>query len=234
MSGRGGVLSFRGFDFGLRKGDATTQGGARVRREAREDRALVRRAIDNDPAALAQLVERLTPVIHLRVARVLRLRVRHRRSSRQEVEDFVQEIFTFILSDDRRALRSWEPERHASLETFVALLAEHRVFSILRSRRRSPWTEHAATDALLARPLVEKHDPERWFADRELLDRVLDRLAVELGEEGMELLKTVIIAERPLDEVSALTGMSKGALYTWKSRASKRAREIARALLRDG
>src|SRR5687768_1618744 len=63
------------------------------------------------------------------------------RDLRQEVEDLTQEVFVALFADDARALRLWDPARGASLANFVGLLAEREVASILRSGRRSPWTE---------------------------------------------------------------------------------------------
>jgi RNA polymerase sigma factor (sigma-70 family) len=207
---------------------------ARSINNTQADVALIERVTQGDPTARAQLIDRLAPVIHLRVARVLRVHARERRSSRQEVEDFVQDIFTWMLASDWRAIRVWDPQRHASLDTFVGLLATHRVCSILRSKRRSPWTERPiADDSLRARANEDKDDLERRIAESELLDLILDRLTAEFDEREMKLFTTVILYERPIDEISATTGMSKGAIYTWKSRVAKRAREIKQSLLAD-
>lgn len=202
--------------------------------ERNSDLTLIERAAAGDATAVAQLIDRLTPVIHLRVARILRLRVREQRNGRQEVEDFIQEVFASILDRNWYALRAWDPNRLASLDTFVGRIAEHRVYSILRSRRKSPWTDKPSpAESLDSKRDSTDSDPEQWFAERDLLDRVLNQLAGEIGEDGMMLLKTVILAELPIDEIAALTGMSKGAIYTWRSRTAKRAREIAQALLSE-
>lgn len=196
------------------------------------DLDLIERAKGGDREAVSQLIDRLAPVIQIRVAHILRLRARRQRSTRQEVADFVQEVFTSLFASDWRALSAWDPERHASLDTFVGLLAQHRVISFLRTQRRNPWTERpdAEVASKIQRVGLGEIDPERRFAERELLGRVLDRLAAELGEHGMELLKMLMLSERPIDEISASSGMSPNAIYTWKSRTAKRAREIARAL----
>jgi RNA polymerase sigma-70 factor (ECF subfamily) len=105
------------------------------------------RALRGDRASLRVLVGELTPVIQARVARVLLRSATGRqagRAVRQEVEDMTQEVFVSLLEDGGKALRSWAPERGASLKNFVGLLAERQAMSILRSGRRSPWPRELA------------------------------------------------------------------------------------------
>src|SRR5262245_35497898 len=105
---------------------------------------LVDRAISREPDAVRELVVELTPVIQVRVARALGRSPMIRGQSRgvaQEVEDFTQEVFLAIFDHDARVLRAWEPGRGASLGTFIGMVAEHQVASILRSGRRAPYRQ---------------------------------------------------------------------------------------------
>lgn len=46
-----------------------------------------------------------------------------------------------LFTDQGRALRAWDPARGLSLENFVGFVAERQIASILRTAKRSPWTE---------------------------------------------------------------------------------------------
>ena len=72
------------------------------------------------------------------------------RDVRQELEDIAQEVFAALFADGARLLKMWSPERGLSLANFVGLLAEREAISILRSGRRSPWTEDPTLDTELA------------------------------------------------------------------------------------
>src|SRR5579883_2724873 len=104
---------------------------------------LLRRALAGDRAAARELVVLLSPVVHARVARKLfrsGLARKQGRELRQEIEDFVQEVFVALFADGGRPLRAWDPTRGLSLLNFVGLISEHQVDAILRSGRRSPWS----------------------------------------------------------------------------------------------
>src|SRR5262249_40316279 len=104
---------------------------------------LIQSALDGDERATRGLMTAILPILHARVGRMLlrfRAASRHR-DIRQDVEDLVQQILLMLFSDGGKALRAWDPGRGMSFAGFIGLLAEREIYSILRSRRRSPWTE---------------------------------------------------------------------------------------------
>lgn len=174
------------------------------------------------------------PVVQARVARVLLRRAASARGRnvRQEVEDLTQEVFTALFANGAKALKAWSPERGLSLANFVGLIAEREVTSVLRSGKRSPWTEDPT--------LIEDMDsgdlspsPEVAVGSREVLERVLDELRARLSAKGMRLFLLLYIEEHPVAEVATMTGMSHDALYAWRSRLSKQVREIAARLMSE-
>src|SRR5687767_4627167 len=109
---------------------------------AEPDVDLVEQALARRPEAARRLVDLLCPVVQARVARVLQRAGRASgRNTRQEVDDMTQEVFATLFDDGGKALRAWQPDRGLSLQNFVGLIAERTAVSILRSGRRSPWTE---------------------------------------------------------------------------------------------
>jgi RNA polymerase sigma-70 factor (ECF subfamily) len=195
------------------------------------DRELLNRALSGDPSAVRELVAKLLPIIQVRVARILaRRRTRGARDVRQEVEDFAQEVFVALFEADGRVLRAWDPERGLSLASFCGLVAEREVASILRSGRRSPWTEDATANEDLEEAVGATLETELGIASRDQLRRLTDRLREELSPRGLELFQRLIVEEESVESVAQSTKMSAAAVYAWRSRFGKLARALAREL----
>lgn len=186
------------------------------------------RALAGDEAALAAVVDHLTPIVQCRVARGL-LRRRDRsapgREVRQEVEDLVQEVFLVLFADRGKVLRSWQRERGLSLENFVGLVAERQTASILRSGKRCPWQEDPT--------LLEEMDqastgggPEESTATREQLRLLWTRMTEQLSPLGRHLFDLLFLQELSPDEVRQATGLSADAVYAWRSRLRRLARRL--------
>ena len=185
-------------------------------------------ATSPEPAALERFVRRVTPIVQARVARRLVLQ-RDRsggdRDVRQEVEDLAQEVFLSLFADDARALRAWDPTRGLSLSNFVGLVAERQAISILRSGRRSPWRDDPTLDEELDR-LPEPRQSETAATSRDVVERLLDRLTEELTPMGRRLFDLLLVEEVPVAEAMVSTGLSAEALYAWRSRLRRVARQL--------
>ncbi|HEY2513459.1 MAG TPA: sigma-70 family RNA polymerase sigma factor [Polyangiaceae bacterium] len=194
-------------------------------------RDLVQRAVARDPGAVRALVRELSPVIEWRVTRALgrsRTGRAQGRSAEQETEDLTQEVFLALFDHDARALRSWDPTRGASLTTFVGLVAEHQVSSILRSGRRSPWREgQDIAEPDFERVPAHAGAPEMEVSSRELGVRLLDGLRAELTPRGLDLFHQLLVEEQPVESVCAKSGMTADAVYAWRSRLVKLVRRLA-------
>ncbi|MBX3186831.1 MAG: sigma-70 family RNA polymerase sigma factor [Labilithrix sp.] len=196
-----------------------------------DERALLDRALAGDVASTRALVQTLLPVVRARVARTLvRRRGGSGRDVRQEVDDLAQEVFAALFADGGRVLRAWDPARGLSLASFCGLVAEREAASILRSGRRSPWTEAATELDDLEKDLGEMPAADVHVSSREQLARLVDRLREQLSPRGLELFHRLVIEEEAVESVCASTGMSADAVYAWKSRIGKAIRRIAAEL----
>jgi RNA polymerase sigma-70 factor (ECF subfamily) len=188
---------------------------------------LVQRALAGNPVAVRALVDALTPVVQARVARsLLRSGTRRKqgRDLRQDIEDFAQEVFASLFDDHARTLRAWNPARGLSLVNFVGLVAEHQVASILRSGRRNPWTEEPTGNEEIDRSAGKVDGADRRVYSRQVLAELVERLRAELTPLGLHLFELLIVQERTVEEVCAETGMTRDAVYAWRSRLGKRVR----------
>jgi RNA polymerase sigma-70 factor (ECF subfamily) len=195
---------------------------------AEDTGGLVGDALAGDQHALTRLVAALTPVVQARVARTLLARRAARgggRNLRHEVEDLTQEIFLALFVGGGRVLRSWRAERGLSLESFVGLVSERHVVSFLRSGRRNPWREDLGmVDDLAA--AAGGTGPEETAASREQLGLLLERLQSTLSPLGRQVFQLLFVQELTLPEAMAASGLSADAVYAWRSRLRRTAREL--------
>jgi RNA polymerase sigma-70 factor (ECF subfamily) len=194
---------------------------------------MLERCLKGDPIAVRALVDDWTPVIQARAARAILRRRAHREQRRgleQEVEELTQEVFASLFADGARTLRTWDPARGLSLRNFVGLVAEREIANILQSGRRRPWSEDRTVDAAVEDVAGVSPGPEAPVAARQLFVRILARLREELSPQGFKLFEMLLIEERPVEDVCAETGLSRDAVYAWRSRLPKLVRRLANDL----
>lgn len=191
-------------------------------------------AVAGDARAVRALFDALTPVVQARVARaLLRNRAARGRDVHQEVQDLAQQVFVALFADGGRVLRSWDPARGLSLANFVGLVAEREVASILRRRRRSPFTEEPAEESALEVEPDSGRGVERLVASRELLGAIYARLRERVTDRGLEMFHLLVVDERTTAEIQEVTGLGEDAIYAWRARLLKLARQIRDELMSE-
>jgi RNA polymerase sigma factor (sigma-70 family) len=197
------------------------------------EQALVRAALAGEADAMRALVRLLRPTVQAEVAWSLqRFAPRGRgRDPRQELGDMVQEVFLALLDNDGRILSAWDPERGRSLTSFVQLVARHQVASVLRSNRRCPWTEDPTpVEEMVLEPAPS---PEHRVVEADEARRAMGHLRGELSTRSMLMFEELYVEERSVDEVCETYGLSREALYAWRSRLKRKMQSILRKLGRD-
>ncbi|MEO1234111.1 MAG: sigma-70 family RNA polymerase sigma factor [Myxococcota bacterium] len=190
--------------------------------------ALVRDALDGNDEAMETLVRRIDPIVRGRVGRVLlKRRAESRgRNLRAEAEDFAQEVFVALFARRGRALREWNPERGLSFDRFVGFLAEREVHAVLRTQRRSPWSEDPTEGETLERLGGTSSNEEDRAAARQLLQGVARVLRQRLTPLGFQYFQRLFVEQCPVPKLAEETGASKMSIYAWRSRLK---RELERA-----
>lgn len=184
---------------------------------------LLERALAGDDAAMRRLVAFLEPIVRVRTGRVLmRRRSEARgRNLRVESEDFMQEVFAALFANRAKALRAWDPERGLSFDRFVGFLAEREVNAVLRTGRRSPWTEDPTmTDTLEYLAGAEASGQAR-VESRELLQRIAERMHERLSPLGLHYFYRLFVEQRSVASVAEESGATPAALYAWRSRLGR-------------
>lgn len=181
-------------------------------------------ALGGDALLLSAVIERITPVIQVRVARAIfrRRSTANRPHLRQEVEDLIQDVLVALFANNAKVLRNWDPERGLSLVNYVGLVAERLVSSILQSGKKT-WPAELVATEVLDRPTTDR-DPEQRAEARQALRQVLQLLKQDLSPQGFEMFKLLFVKELSVSEVRRKTGMSDDAIYAWRSRLRQRTR----------
>lgn len=195
---------------------------------------LLQRALAGDRRAVRELIAELSPVIQARAGRMLARRPLTRsRDIRQEVLDLTQHVFVDLFRDDARLLRSWDPERGLSLPNFVGMIAEQRVLAVLRNRNKNPFRDEPTAPEDLDVGADSARGPERIAASKEALATVLDALRGRLSDQGLAMFHWLFVEGRSVEEVCALADTSADAVYAWRSRIGKLARQLAHEVLSE-
>jgi RNA polymerase sigma factor (sigma-70 family) len=194
---------------------------------------LVRRALRGDTKSVRALVQRLTPVFQARAVRALLRSGRGLlpRDVRQEVEDMVQTLFIIFFANDGKLFFDWDPARGKTFDGYVALVADCRLASVLRTRRGRVWPDDPTEVEVLENSTEIQLGPEPVVHSREELELIMRRFKEVATERGHELFVLLYVEERSAEEVSAITGLSVENVHQHKSRLGKLARRIAHDVL---
>lgn len=193
--------------------------------------AALEACLKGDAEATRALVDDLTPVIQSRAARAL-LRRRNGKGGKsiaQDVEELTQEVFLVLFADGARILRTWDREKGSSLRNFVGLVAEREIADILASGRRRPWNERTSEEPTEAQ-MGAAPDAEGAVAAKEMYAQLSARLREELSPQGYALFEMLLVDEVAVEDAMSRTGMSRDAIYQWRSRLPKIIRRIVEAL----
>jgi RNA polymerase sigma-70 factor (ECF subfamily) len=189
-------------------------------------------AMGRDPDALCALVRSLLPVIKSRVRRALSRAAARRGTApgHHDGDDLVQDVLVALFEKDARALRAWDDARGASLPSFVGIVAEHRIASILRSHRRRRCLSSLGDDAgdlALENAADPSAPPDARVVARDLGCRLMDRLNDELSPTSYGLFVALFVDRDPVSDVCARWGMTPRAVWARRCRLKKRIRQLA-------
>lgn len=171
------------------------------------------------------LGDRLLPVIQASVARRLYPLARARgRDPKAERDDLVSGVWVRLFEDDWRVLRGFDPDR-GTLEGYVMTIADRHVLGVFRVKSRDPYGEIPMTDD----ELEAQSDPETGIEQhtwaRGELDDLYEFLRGRLDERGLLLFHMLEVDGAEVLEVCERLEMSRDALYQWRARFRKLARQ---------
>lgn len=187
------------------------------------ERALIEAAARGDEAAAKRLSDRLAPVI---TARVRRLLARQRKLGPNDLQDLVSEVWLSLFDDDWRRLRSYQPDKGASLEGYVGLIAEREAINRLEhlaTQKRGGGIEHTGDEAAHNVPSIDP-DPEQVSSAHELATALDKHLWAELPERGRMVLRYLYHDGRDVTEVATILAVQAQVVYNWQHKIRQLAR----------
>jgi RNA polymerase sigma-70 factor (ECF subfamily) len=191
-----------------------------------ETLALLRRALGGDAPALRVIVRRLIPVVRARVRRCL-ARQWGRALGPQDGDDVTQDVWLVLMRDGGRQLRAWDPSRGATLEGYVAMVAEREVQNRVQNVRALKRGGDRVLLPLADAPEVASGaaSPEQAAEARHLAAALTTHLDEALPERGRLVLRCLFGDGRSPGETASLLGVDVQVVYNWqhKIRAAARA-----------
>lgn len=166
-------------------------------------------------------------------ARAVRIMSRHRHAtqrgiSKHDLDELTQEAFAVLWANDARVLRCWDPSRGMSLANFVGLVTERALKKVVYRRQRS-CREVLTNDEELELCAGSKPSPEANLEEQEHVAQVLSLLQRRLSPTAVRVLE-MLVDNCTMDTICAETGLSRDAIYAWRSRLPRIARRLLRSL----
>lgn len=140
------------------------------------DARFVRSLVRSEPGAWNAFHERYGRLLF---AAIQRVRARFPRLvSGDDVQEIYSSLSEQLLANDKRRLRSYDPERGTRLSSWLNLLATHCAYDFLRARRRQPLGRSVHEDgSALERLCCNAPDPLRICVAREDAAHVAELVA---------------------------------------------------------
>ena len=186
--------------------------------------------VNGRATSLNELIEWMTPIVRARAIRILMRWSKLWRDDMilHDVEEITQDLLTFLFADRARVLLSWDANRGLSLANYIGLVVERAATRILQTRSRHLFLTTSDSVCVVEEDVADcGPGPEAVFSAREYVEKLVDRIRRELSGRGEELFEMLLLEQRPVDEVCSLTGLSRDATYTWRSRIANLAKRIA-------
>ena len=103
----------------------------------------------------------------------------------------------------------------------MRLIARRHVAGVVRSKRRNPYAEHPLPGETLDLRCGDGPGLEHRIEARERLDHMLEHVRQRLDERGLLLFELLYVQERSIEDACAATGMTRDAVYAWRSRLKR-------------
>lgn len=184
---------------------------------------LIDRAIAWDPAAVREIVQRLDPVLRVRIGYML---LRAGDASRRDVDALCQDTLVMLLVDGGRRAQFWNPSGGLSFENFAGRLAKQVAVDFLRKRK-----EDLSWDDEFGRRSEPEVDTSRWpeavVGSRELVELTYQLIQEEQTDVGRLMFEYIYVLGLEVPEVCERMQVQPDVVYAWRSRLARRMAELA-------
>lgn len=187
-----------------------------------DETTLIPSLLDNDERAWRTFHELYSHRLYGAISQVTR------RFPQLTSADHVDEIYGTLclrlLSDDKRRLRSFDPERGTPLGSWLCTLARNSAHDFLRSHRRQPWLSRLGEDVSEVDPRSDEPDAFGLYATREQAS-MLDELVKTLSARDQQFMHAYMQGLEP-EEIALELGISVSTVYSKKHKILARLEKL--------
>ncbi|HKO91652.1 MAG TPA: sigma-70 family RNA polymerase sigma factor, partial [Polyangiaceae bacterium] len=184
----------------------------RGERPVYDDATLIQRLLDNDDDAWRAFHDRYSHQLLGVISRVTR------RFPQLTGTDHLEEIYASLclrlLNDDKRRLKSFDPERGTPLGSWLCALARNSAHDFLRHHRRQPWLCRLGEEITDVEMPSDVPDAFSVCSSREQA-RALTQLVDSLSARDREFLGAYLQGFEP-EQIAAQLGISVSTVYSKK------------------
>ena len=184
--------------------------------------------IAHERGAWPEFVERFSRYVYYLIRRTA---VRYRAGIDDErIADLHNDVFVALLDDDCRRLRQFEGRNGCSVRSWVRVIAIRMTLNDIERRRIHISLDDRIADSSGFEVVEDGPDPlDHVMARDEATRRArLAELAASLSPRDRLLLEMLLVQKLPAEAAAAALRISRGALYTRKTRLVQRLRRLAR------
>lgn len=179
-----------------------------------QDRNLLRRCLNHEPAAWNDFVDRFLGLIYHVIQHTAHLRSYSLQP--EDVEDLAAEILLEIVANDYAVLRQFRG--HSSLATYLTVIARRTCIHQLGKRAATPEPSLAASDE------VEEPRPRAGADSLEAFEEV-GKLLQKLPAKERKVVQLHFLEGRSYEEISTQLDIPINSIGAILSRARKKLRE---------
>ena len=182
----------------------------------REEKTLIAACVNGDKTAWDAFVQQYGGLVYHTIYKTLTLH--HASLHHADAEDLFQEFFVSCLRDGCKKLRQFRGDRGCSMASWLRMIASRLTVDFLRQQRP---VEVEATETI---PSDQPDAPSSLSAWEE--EQSLAKAIETLSARDQLIIELTFRRGLPPEEIAALLKISVGAVYTQKSRALDKLREI--------
>lgn len=177
---------------------------------------LLSELLGDNPAAWREFNDRYSRLMYRCITKVLgRFTAVYQADDTREI---YSSLCVQLLANDKRKLRSFDPERGNKLSTWLGLLATHAAYDFLRARKRDPKTEDIAYAESLT---FEAQSADEICAQREKAAQVAELLS-SFSDKDREFMLLYFADGLEPEEVAQRMGISVKTVYSKKHKIRSR------------
>ncbi|MBI5145179.1 MAG: sigma-70 family RNA polymerase sigma factor [Candidatus Omnitrophica bacterium] len=190
-----------------------------------DDLEFVQRCVKGDKLAWDEFVEKYSRLIYNYIHSVIKFKGAQQ-ISQDNIDDLYQEIFTLLIQDNFKKLKSFKAKNGASLVTWLRQVVVNFTIDYLRERKPLISLDEEDDDALNLKDMLASNSPSAGdsLESQERLNQLKDCIQT-LDTDEQYFVDLHIHQGLPLEKLTTLLGLARGLIDVRKARIIERLRD---------